>query len=81
MPFQNMTSDSAFNYWQVSIQANLISYLSNTSELRVRQQDNINTLLQTNGTNELASISPSTAGTVSKRLEADFFINGNIQKA
>jgi TolB-like protein/Tfp pilus assembly protein PilF len=81
MPFQNMTSDSTFNYWQVSIQANLISYLSNTSELRVRQQDNINTLLQTNGTNELASISPSTAGTVSKRLEADFFINGNIQKA
>jgi tetratricopeptide (TPR) repeat protein/TolB-like protein len=81
MPFQNMTHDTVFNYWQELIQRSLISALSNTGELRVRQQDNINTLLQSGGTNELASIAPSTAGTVSKKLEADIFINGNIQKA
>jgi tetratricopeptide (TPR) repeat protein len=81
MPFQNMTHDTLFNYWQELIQSSLISSLSNTGELRVRQQDNINTFLKTNGTNELASISPSTAGAVSIKLEADIFINGNIQKA
>jgi tetratricopeptide (TPR) repeat protein/6-pyruvoyl-tetrahydropterin synthase len=81
MPFQNMTNDTTFNYWQELIQTNLISALGNTGELRVRQKDIVNTLLQTQGNVQLASISPTKAGTISKKLEANIFINGNIQKA
>jgi tetratricopeptide (TPR) repeat protein len=81
MPFQNMTNDTTLNIWQNGIQLSLISALSNTEELKVREEKSIKTLLQTQGLNEYASISPAIAGTISKKLDADIFIYGNIQKA
>jgi tetratricopeptide (TPR) repeat protein len=59
----------------------LISSLSNTGELEIRQKEYINTLLQTQGFADYARITPAIAGTVSKKLNADIFIYGIIQQA
>jgi AraC-like DNA-binding protein/TolB-like protein len=81
LPFQNMTNDTTWNVWQYGIQQSLISSLSNTVDLKVRQKESINTMLQTKGLAESVSISPAIARTISKKLDADIFICGNIQKA
>lgn len=81
MPFQNMSNDTAMNVWRAAIQQGLISSLSNTGELKVRQKENINTLLQTQGLSDYAGISPAIAGTISKKLDADIFIYGSIRSA
>ena len=42
MPFFNITNDTIYNVWQVGIQDNLISYLSNyPEEFRIRQTGTI----------------------------------------
>jgi tetratricopeptide (TPR) repeat protein/AraC-like DNA-binding protein len=81
MPFQNMTNDTTWNIWQDAIQQDLISSLSMTGELKVRQKESINSLLQSQGVTEYAAISPEVAGTISRKLDADIFIYGNIQQA
>ncbi len=81
MPFKNLTNDTTWNNYQEGIQTNLISYLANTRELFVRNKDNVNALLNSNGPVEYASISPSVADKISSKLEADIFINGSIQRA
>ncbi|MGD0753617.1 MAG: hypothetical protein ABR927_01040 [Bacteroidales bacterium] len=82
MPFQNMTNDTIWNVWQDGIQVNLITSLSSYSdELKVRQIESINNLLQSKGLTNYASITPSIAGTVSQKLDASIFIYGSINKA
>jgi hypothetical protein len=56
MPFHNMTNDTIWNIWQDGIQNNLITSLSNAEELKVRQIESINGLLQTKGLSNYASI-------------------------
>jgi AraC-like DNA-binding protein/TolB-like protein len=81
LPFQNMTNDTTWNVWQYGIQQSLISSLSNTGELKVIQKESINIMLQTKGLAESVIISPAIAGTISRKLDADMFICGDIQKA
>jgi len=81
MPFQNMTNDSVWNVWQEGIQNNLITYLSNVEDLKVRQTESVNTILQSKGLINYASITPSIASTVSQKLDADVFICGSINQA
>jgi tetratricopeptide (TPR) repeat protein len=81
MPFQNMTNDSIWNIWQDGIQNNLITYLSNVEDLKVRQTESVNTILQSKGLTNYASITPSVASTVSQKLDADVFIYGSINQA
>jgi tetratricopeptide (TPR) repeat protein len=81
MPFQNLTNDTTCNILKEAIQMSLISTLSNTNELKVRQKETISSLLKTQGQNENASLSISITSGVSKKLDADIFIYGNIQKA
>jgi tetratricopeptide (TPR) repeat protein len=81
MPFQNLTNDTLWNVWQVGIQTSLISSLSNIRELKVRQKDNINTLLQTKGVTEHTPITPTLTATISRKLDADIFISGSIKQA
>jgi AraC-like DNA-binding protein/tetratricopeptide (TPR) repeat protein len=81
MPFQNMTHDTTWNIWQEGIQECLISSLSNIKELKIRQKDNINALLQTIGIREFASISPKVSSRISQKLDASLFINGSIRRA
>jgi tetratricopeptide (TPR) repeat protein len=83
MPFQNLTNDTlTWNVYQEIIQNSLTSYLSNFQEyLQVRQTESINNLLNSEGRINYASITPSFAGKVSQKLEADVFVYGNIIKS
>ncbi|MDP4222727.1 MAG: tetratricopeptide repeat protein, partial [Bacteroidota bacterium] len=81
MPFQNVTNDTTLNFLKDAIQMSLISTLSNTKELKVRRQESVNSLLQSKGVTVYASITPALAGSISKKLDADIYITGNIQKA
>jgi TolB-like protein len=81
MPFLNMTRDTTWDVWQDGIQQDLISYLSNNKELKVRQKETIKTILLAEGVPQYASISPEIASTISKKLHANIFIYGNIQKS
>lgn len=61
MPFQNITNDNSKNFWQELIQNKLITSLSNSEELKVRQTESIITLLRNNDVTNYASITPSIA--------------------
>ncbi|MEI6048772.1 MAG: helix-turn-helix domain-containing protein [Bacteroidota bacterium] len=80
MPFRNMTSDTTWNMWQDVIQECLISSLSNNQELKVRQQETINTHLNSNQI-KYASVSPSVALDISKKIDAILYVYGSIKKA
>ena len=80
MPFQNMTNDTIWNVWQDGIQNELISSLTNTEELKIRQIESITGLLQNKGLTNYASITPSIASTISQKLDADVFIFGSIKQ-
>jgi AraC-like DNA-binding protein/TolB-like protein len=81
MPFLNMTNDTIWNIWQDCIQNEVINSLTNSEELRVRQTESINSLIQSKGLNNYASITLSVASSISRKLNANTFINGSIKKA
>jgi len=80
-PFQNMTGDSTKNYLRTLIQDNLVTNLSYfPEELTVRQTESVNYLIQSKSiTNDDLFVS-NNAGLISKKLDADFIINGRIGK-
>ena len=80
MPFQNMTSDTTWNIWQGGIQNELITSLTGSEELKVRQVETINSLLQTRGIANYASLVPSVASAVSQKLDASVLIFGSINQ-
>jgi tetratricopeptide (TPR) repeat protein len=82
MPFQNMTNDTIWNVWQNGIQDMMINYLSNfPEELKVRQREFINGLLQDKGFTDYASLTPAAAGSIAQKLDANIFILGSIKQA
>jgi tetratricopeptide (TPR) repeat protein len=82
MPFRNMTNDTIWNVWQEGIQENLITYLSNfPNEIKVGQTESVNTIIQSKGLTNYASITPSVAKAISQILDANVFIYGNIQQS
>jgi tetratricopeptide (TPR) repeat protein len=81
MPFQNMTNDTTWNVWQDAIQDILISSLSNSEELTVRQSESVYTLIKNQQIASNASITHSVASTISRKLDANVFIQGNIKQA
>jgi tetratricopeptide (TPR) repeat protein len=81
MPFRNMTNDTTWNIWQENIQQILISSFSDSKELKVRQKETINPLLEMNGLAEYAAITPGIADKISQKLDANIFIYGTIEKA
>jgi TolB-like protein len=76
MPFLNTTKDRIWN----EIQSNLISYLSNYEELKIRHKESISSLLENKGVTDYAIIEPKLAGAISQKLDANVFIYGNISK-
>ena len=54
-----MTNDTTWNVWQDGIQMNLITSLSNSEELEVRQAESVNNLIQSKGITDYSSITPS----------------------
>jgi tetratricopeptide (TPR) repeat protein len=81
MPFQNMTNDTIWNVWQDGIQNELITSLTNSEELKVRQTESINNLIQSKGLTNYASITQSMASKISQKLDANVFVYGSIKQA
>jgi tetratricopeptide (TPR) repeat protein len=81
MPFQNLSNDATLNVLENIIQESLLSVLSNSPELNVRQKDPVTYLLRNNGLLQNATISLSLARNISRKLDADIFIYGGIVKA
>ena len=81
MPFQNMTGDTTWNIWQEGIQNELITSLTNTQELKVRQTETINNFLRGKDPVNYASLTPSVARDISQKLDANIFIYGTIKQA
>jgi tetratricopeptide (TPR) repeat protein len=81
MPFQNLTADTLWNVWQDGIQINLITSLSNSEELKVRQIETVKGLLKSKGYASYMSFSTALASSVAKKLDAAVFLKGNINLA
>jgi tetratricopeptide (TPR) repeat protein len=82
IPFRTMTNDPAYNYWGDWIQENLINNLSNViDELKVKQTESTNNLIQSKQFLDNTSITLSVASSISKKLNADIFIYGSINHA
>lgn len=81
MPFYNMTQDSTWDIWQEGVQECLISSLANTRELKIRNKESINALINTGGITDHAALTPEIAGRISQKLDANFFISGSLKQA
>jgi tetratricopeptide (TPR) repeat protein len=78
MPFKNMTGDTLFNLWQEGLQNLLITSLSNSQELTVRQYETMNSILRTQAKVNYASMTPSLAGEMARKLDANTVISGSM---
>jgi len=81
MPFENLSGDTLYNVWQSGFQNLLISELSNSEELAVRQYQTMYSILESNKTSNYASITPSIASKLASNLQTRTFILGKILKA
>jgi len=80
-PFNNLTNDSIWNNYQTIVQQNLISTLAYSPDIQVRQQGTIYQSLSLSGYDEKKGVSSTVAEEVSKKIDADIFIYGIIQKS
>jgi AraC-like DNA-binding protein/tetratricopeptide (TPR) repeat protein len=81
LPFQNRTNDTIWNVWEEGIQESLISWLSNSKELRVIRKETIYKLLKTQSISEYASVTSALSGKLSNKLDAGIFILGSIKES
>ncbi|MDP4223303.1 MAG: hypothetical protein Q8868_08325 [Bacteroidota bacterium] len=81
MPFQNMTNDTLWNGWQNGIQVNLITSLSNTGDIEVKELESVNSSLRKSGIRNYASLTTSVEATVARKLKANTFVCGSIKQA
>ncbi len=64
------------------IQTNIATFLSNyPEELKIRQAELVTRILQTRGQADYDRITSSVAGSISQKMDADVFINGNINQS
>jgi tetratricopeptide (TPR) repeat protein len=80
MPFKNLTGDTLYNVWQEGLQNLLISTLTNSKELSVRQYFTMLTAMENNIENK-ASLTPSSARDLARKLKTKTIILGNILRA
>jgi len=81
MPFKNLTSDTLFNVWQQGVQNLIISSLSNSEELAVRQPQTMLDVLESIRKENYASLSPEIGRDIAQKLETNSFIQGNILRS
>ena len=81
MPFQNMTNDTLWDVYQDIIQDVLITNLSNSTELSVRQFQTMHDILQSTEKANYSFITTSVASDISQKLQANTFIDGSIKAA
>jgi tetratricopeptide (TPR) repeat protein len=80
MPFKNLAVDTTFNIWQLGLQNLLITSLSNSDGLSVRQYESMEKLFLSSEPTDYASITPTFASNIALKLEANTVIIGNIYK-
>ncbi len=81
LPFQNLTNDSTLSTYGEIIQFNLTSMLSGfPQELKVKQIESIDNILQSKKVTNYAFIESETANIISRNLETDVYIFGNIAR-
>ncbi|KPL14586.1 MAG: hypothetical protein AMS26_10200 [Bacteroides sp. SM23_62] len=81
MPFDNLSGDTVYNIWQGGLQNLLITTLSNSEELLVRQHQAVHHVIQGERNISYAAITPSMAGELALKLNTRTFVMGNILKA
>jgi tetratricopeptide (TPR) repeat protein len=81
MPFGNLSGDTLYNVWQGGFQNLLITTLSNSQELLVRQYQAIYNIIEGERNISFASLTPSLASDLALKLDTRTFIMGNILKA
>jgi len=82
MPFQNLTNDTTWNKWEEVIQTNIATFLSNyPEELKIRQAELVTRILQTRVSGNYNRITSSVASSISQKMDADVFVNGNINQS
>ncbi|MEN8230476.1 MAG: tetratricopeptide repeat protein [Bacteroidota bacterium] len=80
MPFKNLTGDTLYNIWQEGLQNLLITSLSNSEELSVRQFETMLGIYGSNRGVNYASLTPAIASDIARKLEASTMITGNMHK-
>ena len=81
MPFENLSGDTLYNVWQGGFQNLLITTLSNSEELSVRQYQAMYAILESERNLSYASFTPTVASELAIKLETKTFILGTILKA
>jgi tetratricopeptide (TPR) repeat protein len=81
MPFQNVTGDTLFDGMELGLQNLLITSLSNSNEIAVRQTQTIYEILGSTRHLNYASITPSIASDIALKLEANTVILGSLYKS
>jgi len=79
LPFENLTGDTLLNTWQGGLQNLLITTLSNSDELTVRQYQSTNSAI---GSREnYASFTPKLVREVATKLEIRTLVKGTFMKS
>lgn len=81
MPFDNQTGDTTFNVWQSGFQNLLITTLSNSEEMSVRNYKAVKNVLDSRKDVSVASLTPSLKRDLAGKLETRTLITGNLLKA
>jgi TolB-like protein/Tfp pilus assembly protein PilF len=81
MPFKNVTGDTIFNLWQGGMQNLMITALSNSPELSVRQFETMQSAIASNSDVNLASFTPSMIRQLAQQLDANTVISGSLHKS
>ena len=80
MPFKNLTGDSTYILWQEGLQNLMITSLSNSEELSVRQYETMSGMVDERAGINYASLTPSLASDIARKLEANMVVMGNMHK-
>ena len=80
MPFKNLSGDTLYNVWQEGLQNLLITTLTNSKELSVRQFKTIHSAIDNKEEINYASLIPSFASDLTLKLNTKTFILGSILK-
>ena len=81
MPFKNVTGDTIYNLWQEGMQNLMITALSNSTELAVRQFETMNSAIAANTEVNFAAFTPSMISNLAKQLEANTVVSGSLHKS
>lgn len=81
MPFKNITGDTIYTLWQEGMQNLLITSLSNSQELSVRQFETMNKAISASADVNYVSLTSSMVSDLAQKLEANTVISGNLHKS